>query len=76
VNRNNSVTNWSTNTSKERSLSSWLVEALCYEPEGCGSIPDEVIGIFFNLPDPYSLTMALAKCGWCVSLTVSLPAVS
>jgi hypothetical protein len=34
-----------------------LVEALCYKPEGQGSIPVEVIG-FFNIPNPSSRTMA------------------
>jgi len=24
----------------------WLVEALRYKPEGCGSVPDGVMGIF------------------------------
>jgi hypothetical protein len=35
-----------------------LVQALCYETEGAGSIPDEVI-TFFNLSNPSSRTMAL-----------------
>jgi hypothetical protein len=36
-----------------------LVDALCYKPEGRGSIA-EVIG-FFNLPNPSSRTMALGS---------------
>jgi hypothetical protein len=38
----------------------WLLEALCYKPEGPGSIPDEVIG-FFNWPNPSSCAMALGS---------------
>jgi hypothetical protein len=37
----------------------YLVEALCYKPEGPGSNPDEVD--FFNLPNPSSRTMALGS---------------
>jgi hypothetical protein len=37
-----------------------LVEALCYKPEGCVSIPDEVIGLF-NWPNTSSRTMALGS---------------
>jgi hypothetical protein len=36
-----------------------MVEALCYTPEGGGSIPDEVD--FFNLAIPSSRTMALGS---------------
>jgi hypothetical protein len=38
-----------------------LVEALRYKPERRGSIPDEVIGFFFNWPNPSSRTMALGS---------------
>jgi hypothetical protein len=38
----------------------YLVEALCYKPEGQGSIPDKVTGIF-NLPNPSSRTMFLGS---------------
>jgi hypothetical protein len=37
-----------------------LLHALCYKPEGRGSIPDEVIG-FINRPNPSSRTMALGS---------------
>jgi hypothetical protein len=37
-----------------------LVEAICYKPEGRGSIPDGVIGIF-SWPNPSSRTMALGS---------------
>jgi hypothetical protein len=68
----------------------YLVEALCYEPEGLGSISDEVIG-FFNWHNPSSCTMALGstrhlteipriflgvKGGGSVGLTASSPSVS
>jgi hypothetical protein len=36
----------------------YLVEALCYKPEGRGLIPDEITR-FFNRPNPSSLTMTL-----------------
>jgi hypothetical protein len=32
--------------SRRAQLHEWLVEALCYESEGRGSIPDEVVGFF------------------------------
>jgi hypothetical protein len=44
---------------KEGHAVAWLVEALCYKPEGAGSSPDEVD--FFNLPNLSSCTMALGS---------------
>jgi hypothetical protein len=38
----------------------YLVGALCYKPEGPGSIPDEIIEVL-NWPNPFSLTMALGS---------------
>jgi hypothetical protein len=35
-----------------------VAEALCYKPEGRGSIPDEAI-VLFNSPNPSSRTVAL-----------------
>jgi hypothetical protein len=35
----------------------YLIEASCYRPKVSGSIPDEVIEFFFNLPNPSSRTM-------------------
>jgi hypothetical protein len=37
-----------------------MVWALCYKPEGAGSIPNEVI-VFFNWPIPSTFTMALGS---------------
>jgi hypothetical protein len=42
----------------EGARGSAVVEALSYKPEGRGSIPDGVIGIF-HLYNPFGCTMAL-----------------